>query len=78
MVSNPKVVIPKPAGEDSANWELAEHLKSLKTQYPDSDTMILIPDDTISYREIITIMDCARTYEAKSLFPKVVLSGTLG
>ena len=58
--------------------ELVDHLKKLKARYPTSDTMILIPDDEVSYREIIRAMDCARADESEKLFPNVVLSGSLG
>lgn len=57
---------------------IAEHLKKLKTQYPLSDTMLLIPDEDVSYREIIQAMDCARKYDEEELFPNVVLSASLG
>jgi len=57
---------------------IAEHLKKLKTQYPLSDTMLLIPDEDVSYNEIIQAMDCARKYSEEELFPNVVLSASLG
>ena len=73
-----ETVIPRTAGSEISAAELAMHLRKLKSGYPDSDTMILIPDDNVSYREIIRAMDCARSYESEKLFPNVVLSGSLG
>ncbi len=77
-VSEKATVFARPTGTEIANAELGDYLKMLKDRYPDSDTMILIPDDGVSYREIIQAMDCARTHESESLFTNVVLSGSLG
>jgi biopolymer transport protein ExbD len=77
-VSDRETVIPRQPGSDISAAVLAAHLKKLKADYPDSDTMILIPDDDVSYREIIRTMDCARSFESEQLFPNVVLSGSLG
>ena len=73
-----ETVIPRSPGSDITTETLIGHLKKLKARYPDSDTMILIPDDNVSYREIIKAMDCARAQDTGSLFPNVVLSGSLG
>jgi biopolymer transport protein ExbD len=70
--------LPRQIGSDVSVAQLADHLKQLKERYPESDTMILIPDGEISYNEIIQAMDCARQHETGSLFPNVVLSGSLG
>jgi biopolymer transport protein ExbD len=77
-VSAGETVIPRQPGGDISAAVLAAHLKKIKADYPDSDTMILIPDDNVSYREIIRTMDCARSFESEQLFPNVVLSGSLG
>ena len=77
-LSDMEIVIPRKPGSEISAAELAVNLKKLKAGYPDSDTMILIPDDDVSYREIIRAMDCARSYESEKLFPNVVLSGSLG
>jgi len=77
-LSGMETVIPRQAGSDISAARLAACLKKFKAGYPDSDTMILIPDGDISYREIIRAMDCARSYESEKLFPNVVLSGSLG
>ena len=76
--SDRQTVIPREPGSDISAAVLAAHLKELKAGFPDSDTMILIPDDNISYREIIRTMDCARSFDSEQLFPNVVLSGSLG
>jgi biopolymer transport protein ExbD len=77
-VAEGETVIPRRPGSDISAAVLAAHLQKLKADYPASDTVILIPDDDVSYREIIRTMDCARSYESKQLFPNIVLSGSLG
>lgn len=79
QLSSMETVVPRMAGGEISVATVANHLKSLKEQYPASDTMILIPDDDVAYHEIIRAMDCARRYdETTELFPNVVLSGSLG
>ena len=58
--------------------ELNEYLQSIKSTYPESDTLILIPDETVIYESIIQAMDAARNFNDNPLFPNVVLSGSLG
>ena len=58
--------------------ELNEYLQSIKSTYPASDTLILIPDETVLYESIIQAMDAARNFNDRPLFPNVVLSGSLG
>jgi biopolymer transport protein ExbD len=58
--------------------ELNEYLQSIKNAYPASDTLILIPDETVIYESIIQAMDAARNLNDSPLFPNVVLSGSLG
>ena len=77
-LSDMQSVIPRAPGSEISVAVLAGHLEKLKARYPQSDTMILIPDDAVTYREIIRAMDCARAHESQSLFPNVVLSGSLG
>ena len=77
-LSDMQSVIPRAPGSEISVAVLADHLEKLKARYPQSDTMILIPDDAVTYREIIRAMDCARAHESQSLFPNVVLSGSLG
>jgi biopolymer transport protein ExbD len=65
--------------EDEATYSaFSQHLNKIKTQYPKSDTLILIPEDDILYDTIIQTMDVARKTEENSLFPNVVLSASLG
>jgi biopolymer transport protein ExbD len=78
QLSDNEAVFPKEKGATFSVAAVAEHLKYLKKHYPASDTMILIPDNQITYREIIEAMDCARTYQSEVLFSNVVLSGSLG
>jgi hypothetical protein len=58
--------------------ELNAYLQSIKSTYPASDTLILVPDETVLYESIIQAMDSARNFEDKPLFPNVVISGSLG
>ena len=77
-LSELEATLSRQIGGDVSVSKLSNHLKKLKESYPESDTMILIPDNAISYKEIIQAMDCARHYETEALFPNVVLSGSLG
>lgn len=54
------------------------HLQGIKSQYPKSDTLILIPNDNTDYDTIIHAMDTARRADEITLFPNVVLSGSVG
>ncbi|HOO46369.1 MAG TPA: hypothetical protein PLM29_09085, partial [Deltaproteobacteria bacterium] len=57
---------------------LTASLKKIKALYPASDTMIIIPEDTVIYDTIIRTMDVARYSDESGLFPNVVLSGKVG
>jgi biopolymer transport protein ExbD len=78
LLSELEAVISRQQESHASIEELVDFLKALKSRYPGSDTMILIPDDAVSYREIIQAMDCARSFEQETLFPNIVLSGSLG
>jgi biopolymer transport protein ExbD len=65
-------------GLASVESRLKESLRDIKTKYPGSDTIVLIPDASILYDDIIRTMDMARSMDEKDLFPNVVLSGSLG
>ena len=78
QVAEKELVLPRQTGTDMAVSAVADHLRTLKQHYPASDTMILIPDNEVTYREIVQAMDCARAYQTELLFPNVVLSGSLG
>ncbi len=58
---------------------LADHLEKIKTAYPASDTLIIVPHDEVLYDTIIQTMDVARYRETEiKLFPNVVISGKIG
>ena len=78
MLSRLETEFIRTPGQELSVTLIAEYLKKLKTQYPLSDTMLLIPDEDVSYNEIIQAMDCARKYHEEELFPNVVLSASLG
>lgn len=54
------------------------HLQNIKIKYPKSETLILIPDSSVDYETIIRAMDTARKAGSITLFPNVVLSGSVG
>ena len=78
QLSAMETVLPRTGKKAISIEAIARHLKALKQQYPESDTMILIPSEDVTYHEIVQAMDCARAYQSESLFPNVVLSGSLG
>ena len=54
------------------NWAiLNEQLAKVKTKYPDSEDIIISPDDEIKYNTIINVMDKCR----ESGFPNISISG---
>jgi biopolymer transport protein ExbD len=64
--------------ENAPNYplnKLSSYLQTLKTQYPKSDTVIIIPEGSIVYDTIIQTMDVARYSKDTQLFPHVVISG---
>jgi len=73
-----EVALNRPAKGDLSVIALGDYLHRVKARYPASDTLLLIPDDTVLYREIIQTMDCARNHDTGELFPNVVLAGSLG
>ena len=66
-----------PDAEGAASSLMAA-LRKIKSEYPASDTLLLVPDAEILYDEIIHTMDIARNMEEDVLFPNVVLAGSLG
>ena len=58
--------------------KFSAHLQGIKNQYPKSDTLILIPNESTDYNTIIHTMDTARKTGEINLFPNVVLSGSVG
>jgi len=66
-----------PLGESLETMTGALH--RVKQAYPDSDTMILMPERTIAYQRLVQVLDAAREIELEGgnktpLFPVVVLS----
>lgn len=65
--------------------EFSDHLLACKQRYPKSETMLLVPDASIEYQEVIAAMDSGRWVEEEQegtkvrydLFPNVVISGML-
>jgi biopolymer transport protein ExbD len=53
-------------------------LENIKSRYPASDTVIIIPDGSVVYDTIVQTMDVARYSNESPLFPRVVLSGKVG
>lgn len=63
---------------DELFTELTAKLQQLKQRYPNSDTMILSPEDSVPYESMVRIMDAARGINPEEpLFAKVVISGIL-
>ncbi|MBW2366292.1 MAG: biopolymer transporter ExbD [Deltaproteobacteria bacterium] len=73
-----ETTLSKPSSTNKPLAAMTEFLKRVKIQYPASDTMLLIPDATILYDEIIWAMDCVRSGDGNALFPNVVLSASIG
>jgi hypothetical protein len=55
--------------------KLSSYLQKLKTSYPRSDTVIIIPEGSVIYDTIVQTMDVARYSKNVQLFPHVVISG---
>ncbi len=70
--------IGKDGGDVYPFERMIAHLKEIKNRYPSSDTMIVIPEQSVLYETIIETMDAARTSKNHPLFPNVVLSGQVG
>ena len=73
-----EVALNRPAKGDLSVIALSDYLQRVKARYPASDTLLLIPDEGVLYKEIIQAMDCARSHDTGELFPNVVLAGSLG
>jgi biopolymer transport protein ExbD len=58
--------------------KLSSSLRKIKQQYPKSDTVIIIPENSVIYDTIIQAMDVARFSKDGQLFPNVVISGKVG
>lgn len=78
VLSKFEVTVKKTSDIEGTSPALLAALREIKTKYPASDTMLLVPDTSILYDEIIHAMDIARNMEEDVLFPNVVLAGSLG
>jgi biopolymer transport protein ExbD len=78
LLSELEMAISRQPDSKASMDELVDFLKTLKSRYPASDTLILIPDEEVLYDEIVQTMDSARNSETEVLFPNIVLSGSLG
>ena len=57
---------------DDFDWQtLTEQLGRVKKKYPDTEDIIISPDDVIRYKTIITVMDRCR----EAGFPNISISG---
>lgn len=70
--------LPKKAGAYD-NEGLTAALRRIKLDFPDSKTMIIVPDDDLLYEAIVGIMDAARDYltgdgKRVTMFNEVVMS----
>jgi biopolymer transport protein ExbD len=72
-------------GDGKGLQSLSDHMLACKQKYPKSETMLLVPDASIEYQEVIRAMDSGRWVEVDQegakvrydLFPNVVISGML-
>ncbi len=70
---------PKLADDTFPLAMMTDQLRRVKSAYPASDTLIIVPHGDVIYDSIIQIMDVARYGEAEAkLFPNVVISGKVG
>ncbi len=72
-LNSPKLKFPKLGKKNGEyNWEaLAGQLRRVKEKYPQSQDIIISPEDKIRYETIITVMDRCR----KAGFPNISISG---
>ena len=78
VLKNMESTIDRKEKENESLARLAVSLEKIKSDYPASDTVIIIPEDDVIYDTIIQTMDVARYSNENPLFPKVVLSGKVG
>lgn len=67
------------AGEDMDTAELTRVLGLVKDEAPEIEDIVLVPDGSISYEELIDVMDAARSESmaegGRLLFPNQVIAG---
>ena len=61
----------------TALLQLSQALQVIKSQYPKSDTVILIPEEPVLYDTIVATMDASRQMGDTHLFKNVVLSASV-
>ncbi len=71
--------IPRGADGAFAEADMTQLLQVIKQRYPASDTVILLPEPGVVYRDVVRVLDVARDYEREDgekvpLFPVVVMS----
>lgn len=72
-------------GEGKGLQGFTDHLLACKQRYPKSETILLVPDASIEYQEVIGAMDSGRWAEIVQegetvrydMFPNVVITGML-
>ena len=72
-------------GEGKGLQDFSDHMLACKQRYPKSETMLLVPDASIEYQEVIGAMDSGRWTELVQegttvrydMFPNVVITGML-
>ena len=72
-------------GEGKGLQDFSDHLLACKQRYPKSETILLVPDASIEYQEVIGAMDSGRWSELVQdgatvrydMFPNVVITGML-
>jgi biopolymer transport protein ExbD len=72
-------------GEGKGLQDFNDHMLACKQRYPKSETMLLVPDASIEYQEVIGAMDSGRWTELVQegatvrydMFPNVVITGML-
>jgi len=72
----------KKKGDEYDTEELGKFLRGIKRKWPKSDTVIIVPDPTVKYRELVDTMDASREIEIEMdgkthhyiMFSRVVVS----
>jgi len=72
-------------GEGKGLQDFSDHLLACKQRYPKSETILLVPDASIEYQDVIAAMDAGRWTELVQegatvrydMFPNVVITGML-
>lgn len=73
----PPTALPK-EGSQYANARLQATLRQYKNQYDVSENLVVTPDPTIPYRQVIEAMDAVRRDKEGPLYPGVTFAMALG